>query len=260
MKKITYPLVVITILMTVVGVYFMHTKLLSVENDNVDDKTTISDSVDEDLLKNTENSLSNQNTDINQEELTPQTVSEPYYTALKNGQKIIIVNKKHPLPQNFNPGVNKEAQKHVNELIVDAQKSKDKYASKITFSTSNFRSFNYQKSLYDGYVSRNGQKNADRFSARPGYSEHQTGLAFDLMANGNLYRIDDSSYNYASDWLYLNSYKYGFIVRYRDDTESITGYKGEPWHLRYLGKNLANSVYLSGKTLEEYFGVSGGDY
>ena len=96
---------------------------------------------------------------------------------------------------------------------------------------------------------------ADRYSARPGYSEHQTGLAFDLIdKNGNL--VQESG---ASQWLLDNAYKYGFIVRYLEGKEGSTGYMPESWHLRYIGQE-AKEIAQSGKSLEEYFGITGGGY
>ena len=95
-----------------------------------------------------------------------------------------------------------------------------------------------------------GQELTDTFSARPGHSEHQTGLAFDVGA------IDDDFANWPSGiWLKENAHKYGFIIRYPKGKQHITGYKYEPWHIRYLGVDLATKVYNSGLTLEEYLGI-----
>jgi D-alanyl-D-alanine carboxypeptidase len=128
-------------------------------------------------------------------------------------------------------------------------------------SWSGFRSFNTQASLYNQYVAQSGQADADTFSARPGYSEHQSGLAFDLKdSSGDLYRIDDKTYNYATDWVAQNAHRFGFIVRYLDAWQSITGYHGEPWHLRYIGLDNATKVFDQNVPLETYLNVSGGDY
>ena len=122
-------------------------------------------------------------------------------------------------------------------------------------SYSGFRSYDYQKTLYDNYVSRDGQAAADRYSARPGYSEHQTGLVFDLTdKSGNL--LEDSR---ASQWLKDNAHNYGFIVRFQAGKEASTGYMPEAWHIRYVGKEAKDS-HDSGLSLEEYFGIEGGDY
>ena len=122
-------------------------------------------------------------------------------------------------------------------------------------SYSGFRSYDYQKTLYDNYVSRDGPGTADRYSARPGYSEHQTGLVFDLTdKSGNL--LEDSR---ASQWLKDNAHNYGFIVRFQAGKEASTGYMPEAWHIRYVGKE-AKDIHDSGLSLEEYFGIEGGDY
>ncbi|MDR1447475.1 MAG: M15 family metallopeptidase [Candidatus Ancillula sp.] len=188
--------------------------------------------------------------------LTPETASTPFF---KNN--IIVVNKKHPLPQNWAPGENAEAVTHLRQLIAAAQNSGDSHASHIIEQWSGYRSFATQANLYSNYVASSGAQAANTYSAKPGYSEHQTGLAFDLKdSSGNLYRINDPVYDYSTDWVALHAHEYGFIVRYRDEWTPTTGYVGEPWHLRYLGVETATAVRNSGKTLEEFLGVSGGDY
>ena len=115
---------------------------------------------------------------------------------------------------------------------------------------SGFRSYEYQTTLYNRYVERSGKEEADRYSARPGYSEHQTGLALDLNTIDASF-ADTDEY----EWVKRNCYKYGFIIRYPEGAEEITGYMYEPWHLRYLGTDIARDVYESGLTLEEYLGI-----
>ena len=116
--------------------------------------------------------------------------------------------------------------------------------------TTAFREESFQKTLYDNYVNNYGTIQADTFSARPGYSEHQTGLAIDLKnisLNSSLRLTDE---NYA--WLEKNAYKYGFIIRYPKNKEFITGYQFENWHIRYVGKDNAKIIYDNNLTLEEY--------
>lgn len=125
----------------------------------------------------------------------------------------------------------------------------------VSNSYSGFRSYETQTGLYNSYVSRDGQAEADRYSARPGYSEHQTGLAFDLL-DSNAQLLTEAS---AASWLASHAHEYGFIVRYLPGKEYSTGYMPEAWHVRYIGKE-AKDIYNSGLTLEEYFGVAGGDY
>lgn len=120
---------------------------------------------------------------------------------------------------------------------------------------SGFRSYDTQLELYQNYVDRDGKEAADRYSARPGYSEHQSGLAFDLIdTEGNL--LEEPG---ASQWLLDNAANYGFIVRFLKGKETSTGYMPESWHLRYIGQE-AKDIADSGKSLEEYFGITGGDY
>lgn len=111
-----------------------------------------------------------------------------------------------------------------------------------------YRSYEYQESLYERYVNQDGKELADTYSARPGHSEHQTGLAVDVWSEGAT-EIKESD----AKWLQDNSYKYGFIIRYTKENESITGYIEEPWHLRYLGIEIATDVYNKGITYDEYY-------
>lgn len=117
-------------------------------------------------------------------------------------------------------------------------------------STTAYRSYSFQNTLYTNYVNEDGTKEADTYSARPGSSEHQLGLAVDLN-NPNVIgsRLDEKDFK----WILENSYKYGFIVRYTENGVPITGYMEEPWHIRYLGVDLATKVYESGLTYEEYY-------
>ena len=115
---------------------------------------------------------------------------------------------------------------------------------------SGFRSYSTQKVLYNSYVQTDGVEAADTYSARPGHSEHQTGLAFDV---GNIdYGYGDTD---AGRWLNDHAHEYGFIIRYLKGKESITGYVYEPWHIRYVGLNVASEIHTRGITLEEYLGV-----
>lgn len=116
---------------------------------------------------------------------------------------------------------------------------------------STYRSYSYQENLYNRYVKRDGKKEADTYSARAGFSEHQTGLAIDIMNNKKLY-IDEKDTKKEYEWLINNSYKYGYILRYPKEKEHITGYMFEDWHFRYFGESLANELYNSKLTYEEY--------
>ena len=174
-----------------------------------------------------------------------------YYFIQGKYDEIVVANKKHPMAANYNPGENPTAKAAFlrlrNDMIAQGYN--------VGYAYSGFRSYDYQKVLYQNYVNKDGQAAADRYSARPGYSEHQTGLVFDLTDKaGNL--LEDAA---ASNWLRNNAHRYGFVVRYQPGKEASTGYMPEAWHIRYIGKE-ADEVYHSGLSLEEYYGFEGGDY
>ena len=160
-------------------------------------------------------------------------------------QGILIVNKTYGLPEDYNPGLDSEAESAFNTLSeAAANQGLDIYLS------SGFRSYETQVRIYESYVDSYGKESADTFSARPGYSEHQTGLVIDVNT------IDDSfAGTPEAEWLAKHAHEYGFIIRYPKGKESITGYKYEPWHIRYLGVEKATEVYNSGLTLEEFLGI-----
>jgi len=172
----------------------------------------------------------------------PEEEIEPTYI---NG--ILIVNKTYALPESYAPGgLTSDTWAAFNRMNEDAA------AEGLNLVLgSGFRSYELQADLYNRYSARDGAAAADRYSARPGHSEHQTGLAFDLAP------IDSSFENTPEcPWVAANCYKYGFIVRYPKGKESVTGYMYEPWHLRYIGVDLATDVYNSGLCLEEYLGIT----
>lgn len=174
-----------------------------------------------------------------------------YYSVQGKYGPVVIANKKHPLAASYAPGEDPQALAAFQSLIADMQAQ----GFAVSHSYSGFRSYETQAGLYQSYVNRDGQVAADTYSARPGYSEHQTGLAFDLMDSaGNL--LEEPT---AANWVAKNAHNYGFIVRYQPGKEAITGYMAEAWHLRYIGQE-ATDIYNSGLTLEEYFGVAGGGY
>jgi len=171
-------------------------------------------------------------------------VTEPTYV-----QGVLIANKTYALPSDYNP-YNGDIAPEVQEAFNKMQK--DAAAEGLNlYISSGFRSYDYQAGLYERYASRDGYDMADTYSARAGHSEHQTGLAFDLNT------IDDSFANTPEGiWVAENCYKYGFIIRFPKGKEDKTGYQYEPWHLRYLGVDLATKVYNSGLCLEEYLGIT----
>ncbi|WP_082294941.1 M15 family metallopeptidase [Sporosarcina ureilytica] len=172
---------------------------------------------------------------------------EPTYV-----EGILIANKKNPLPSTFAPGEDKEAREAFEEMAAAALLEDYRL---VAFST--YRSFEYQTELYKRYVDRDGVEEADRYSARPGYSEHQTGLAFDI---GEVNKEQDWATSRfgetdAGKWLAENAHLYGFIMRYPEGKEFITGYMYESWHFRYVGLEVAKDIYENDTTLEEYLGL-----
>ncbi len=159
---------------------------------------------------------------------------------------ILIANKTYALPANYAPGAQKVATDAFAQMKADAAKE-----GLNLFIVSGYRSYEYQKNLYNRYVARDGKAEADTYSARPGHSEHQTGLAFDICS------LETSFENTAEGkWLAANAHKYGFILRYPKGKQQITGYIYEPWHFRYIGVDKATAVYQSGLCLEEYLGIT----
>jgi D-alanyl-D-alanine carboxypeptidase len=121
---------------------------------------------------------------------------------------------------------------------------------------SGYRSYAEQTSVYSGYVSASGQAQADTFSARPGHSEHQTGLAADIEPIDRTCEVEQCFENTpAGKWLAANAHKFGFIIRYQKGTQNLTGYEYEPWHVRFVGIDLAQQIYAASQTLEQFFGL-----
>ena len=174
-----------------------------------------------------------------------------YYSVQGKYDEIVIANKHYPLSKDYNPGENPIATEELLKLIAAMKEA----GFPISDQYSGFRSYETQTQLYQDYVNQDGKAEADRYSARPGYSEHQTGLAFDLIGtNGDLVTEEK-----AAQWLLDHAADYGFVVRYLKGKEKETGYMAEEWHLRYVGKE-AKDIAASGLSLEEYYGFEGGDY
>ena len=176
----------------------------------------------------------------------------------------VIINKKHELPEDYEPEdlVEPEVKKirescPMREEAAQALKEMFEAAAKDGLDlmlVSGYRSYSYQKGLFDNYVARDGEEAANRYSARPGQSEHQTGLAADLGTSDQACLLmgcfKDTE---AGKWLAENSYLFGFVLRYPEEKEEVTGYIYEPWHFRYIGLEQAYLVHESGLTLEEYY-------
>jgi D-alanyl-D-alanine carboxypeptidase len=208
---------------------------------------------------------------IEQEEPAPNQEAEGVEKGIliENPDSLdVIVNKKRNLPENYvpedltaltdiptvlsNPEVNqlrKAAYEALKELF-DAAKEE----GYELHARSGYRSYYTQASLYTSYVENYGKAAADKYSAKPGQSEHQTGLSMDITCEAINYKLDTTfGETEEGKWVAENAHRYGFIIRYPKGKEDITGYAYEPWHIRYLGVELAEKIYESGLTLEEYF-------
>lgn len=150
-----------------------------------------------------------------------------------------------------NPEVNQlreEASKALSAMFEEAKEEDVEL-----FARSGFRSYQTQEALFNSYVEQNGIDEANRFSARPGQSEHQTGLVMDVTSEQVDYDLTEEFGNTSDGiWLKENAHRFGFIIRYPEDKEAITGYIYEPWHIRYLSKEVASAVFESGLTYEEF--------
>lgn len=187
-----------------------------------------------------------------------------FYTNIKSTDlskgNLVIVNKYYKLESDYIP----------NDLVdVDPKYGsgklyKDAYQHLIMMSDaaeleglsflahSNYRSYNTQQGLYTNYVAANGQEAADSFSAKAGHSEHQTGLAMDLRAynGGDITKFENSK---EFKWVKEHAHLYGFILRYPEGKEALTGYSYEPWHYRYVGSDVAKYIYENNITYDEYY-------
>lgn len=176
-------------------------------------------------------------------------------------EKLMLVNKYNHLPENYNPsdivdvknwycyGENK-IKEEVYQKFIEMFNAAESDGKKIIIS-SGFRTYDEQKETYNNYVDRYGVKKADSLAARPGFSEHETGLTLDITTGtATKDTFEDTE---AFKWLNENSYKYGFILRYPKDKEDITGYDYEPWHYRYVGVEVATKIHELDITFDEYY-------
>ncbi len=184
---------------------------------------------------------------------------------------LILVNKTHALAEDYWPDdmvtvtryvegvgnndtrkMRREAAEALEKLFAGAEAA----GHQIKMRTG-FRSYSYQASLFSSYASKNGEEAANKYSARAGQSEHQTGLCCDVSSPSVSWAL---SYNYGNTdegkWLAAHAHEYGFIIRYLEGKEEITGYVYEPWHIRYVGVDAAKEIYEKGMCLEEYLGIT----
>ncbi|TDX46446.1 D-alanyl-D-alanine carboxypeptidase family protein [Orenia marismortui] len=184
---------------------------------------------------------------------------------------LVVVNKNNSLPSDYIPKnlvvpdvpfpfkefhqkklMREDAAKALETLFRQAKKDGIEL-----YATSGYRSYNRQKAIFTSKAMSQGLENANKFSAKPGESEHQTGLAMDVTSS----KVNFSLTQYFGDtkegkWLKGNAHKFGFIIRYPQGKEGVTGYEYEPWHLRYVGGGLSEEIAYNNSTLEEYLGMA----
>lgn len=188
-------------------------------------------------------------------------LKKPKFYLYTNGKKhkFTMVNKKYSLSSTYAPGKNKATQEAFKKMKKAAKKDG------ITFTTlSWYRSYSSQKSVFNYWASIDGVKKAEMYSARPGKSEHQTGMAIDVGSSTKPSTNLETSFAKTSEgkWLKANAHKYGFVIRYPKGKTGKTGYNYEPWHIRYIGGSYENAKYHAKKitekkiTVEEYFKLS----
>lgn len=206
-----------------------------------------------------ENPSGGENTDQNSER----------QKALKEAEEkglLILVNKEHPIDQTYKPddlaeiryfvSDRSETTRYMRTEAADAfHQLVDKAAEEgieLKMTTA-YRSYNFQKVLYDSYVEREGEAAANTYSAKPGQSEHQTGLAADVSSSSVGYQLTDAyAETKEGKWLAEHAHQFGFIIRFPRGKEDITGYQYEPWHIRYVGHAAAMEIHEQGLTLEEF--------
>lgn len=178
----------------------------------------------------------------------------------------VLVNKQYALPEDYAPDdlvtvdvptvlenpeirqLREEASEALTDMFAAAEDD-----GIMLYARSGYRSYQTQVELFNNYVSNHGEEAANRYSARPGESEHQTGLAMDVTSESVNYQLTEAfGETPEGQWVEENAHRFGYIIRYLEGEEDVTGYQYEPWHLRYLGQELAEDVADSGLTYEEY--------
>lgn len=222
---------------------------------NTDSSTSYSQTEKNNIKKSSaseENTNTNVTNDTNTNKSTNKSTTKKAKSTIvkKDGvtyvNGIMIVNKTYSMPSTYNKGIDETAMNAFNKMAYAASQE-----GLTLFINSGFRSYQQQQTLYNGYATTRGTAEADKVSSRPGHSEHQTGLAFDV--NSTDFSFADTA---EAKWLENNCCKYGFIIRFPKGKESKTGYEYEAWHIRYLGEATAKKVHDSGLCLEEYLGVT----
>ena len=213
-------------------------------------------------------SYKNKNTELSNEQIIVNVnmgLDNDFYTNTKQTPYLntiyVLVNKYYYLPDNYEADdlesinskysiggmkLRKEAKEAFEKLASDALKDNMKIVA-----MSSYRSYKYQVDLYNKYAKSDGKDAADTYSARPGFSEHQTGLCLDIYDGEIPYTSFEKTNEY--NWMQKNAYKYGFILRFPKDKTDETGYKFESWHYRYVGVDAAKYIHDNNISFEEYY-------
>lgn len=192
-------------------------------------------------------------------------LDQPFYQNTRQSNKLnqttILVNKYIYLPEDYVPNnlttISSKFTSSTKQLVYEAKEAFEKMATAAEDqgytirAISAYRSYEYQKGLYDNYVQKDGVEQADTYSARPGHSEHQTGLVVDIDNGKTDYNNFEGTEEFK--WMEENAHLYGFILRYPKEKECITGYDYESWHYRYVGETIASFIKSNNLTFDEYY-------
>lgn len=196
----------------------------------------------------------------------PTAVSPDDHRAALERGLLLLVNKQNPLEADYKPDDLAPVLYYAEDRTVAGRFLREEAADQFhrmveaardegltLVMTTAYRSYGFQQVLWDNYVAKEGEAAAARYSARPGQSEHQTGLAVDVTSPSVDYELTEAfGSTPEGSWLAANASRFGFILRYPAGKEDVTGYQYEPWHLRYVGQPVAAAIAAAGSTLEEY--------
>lgn len=256
----------------------------NVNNDNNEEDDQGFEDDNEDEADNQESEENSENQDMNEDALhndsnidtIMELVGDEVYNfdagkviQVENQDSLfVLANKKNELNSNYEPNdlvvpnvefsfSGNDQKKQMRAVAADALEKLVEGAQQDGYrlvAVSGFRSYSRQQTIYQGNVDRMGEEEANKVSAKPGQSEHQTGLAMDLSCESIGFSLEEALGELPEgQWLAENAHKYGFIIRYQKNKTDITGYNYEPWHIRYVGEALAKYLYNNDLTLEEFY-------
>lgn len=238
-----------------------------VENDLSEETVDENNQTDEEVDDEAELEEKDASSEKNEEEVEEETISiDMEEDLLKPDSVKALVNKQYALPEDYAPEDLVTVEVRTVQDNAEARMLRKVASSALTemftaaeddgielVAISGYRSYQRQKIIFNRFAENHGEEAANRYSARPGESEHQTGLAMDVTSESANYQLSEEFGRTPEGiWVAENAHDFGFIIRYPEGTEDITGYLYEPWHLRYFGEELATDIYETGLTYEEY--------